>query len=113
MANTLSNLYVQSFERNVRYLAQQKGSKLRQFCQIRGENSKQNNWERVGKLTASTKGGRNVATPINDTPWSRRNETQVTKHAGDLTEQEDIGQLLIDPLSSITTVLGYALGRAI
>jgi hypothetical protein len=113
MANTLSLVYIQTFERNVRYLAQQKGSKLRQFCQTKGENSKQHNWERVGKLSASTKGGRNVATPINDTPWSRRNDTQATKHAGDLTEQEDIGQLLIDPLSSITTTLGYALGRAI
>lgn len=112
MANTIANIYILTFERNVRFLAQQKGSKLRQFCQFRGENSKQHNWDRVGQLTATTKGGRGVATPVNDTPWSRRNDTQITKHAGDLVEQEDIVQMVVDPISGITTTLGYALGRA-
>lgn len=113
MANTFSNVYIQTFERNVRFLAQQKGSKLRQFCQLRGETSKQHNWERVGKLTATTKAGRAVATPVNDTPWSRRADAQVTKHAGDVVEPEDMAQALVDPISGITTTLGYALGRAI
>lgn len=113
MANTFSNVFVQTFERNVRFLAQQQGSKLRQFCQFRGETSKQHNWERVGKLTATTKAGRAVATPVNDTPWSRRADSQVTKHAGDLVEPEDIGQALVDPVSGITRALGMALGRAI
>lgn len=112
MANSFSNVFVQSFERNVRFLAQQQGSKLRQFCQYRGETSKQHNWERVGRLTATTKAGRNVATPINDTPWSRRADSQVTKHAGDLVEPEDINQALVDPASGITRALAMALGRA-
>jgi hypothetical protein len=112
MANTFTNVYIQTFERNVRFLAQQQGSKLRQFCQYRGEGSKQHNWERVGKLTATTKGGRNVATPINDTPWSRRADAQLTKHAGDLVEPEDVNQALVDPVSGITRALGMALGRA-
>jgi hypothetical protein len=112
MANTVSNAYIQTFERNVRFLAQQKGSKLRQFCQFRGEQSKQHNWDRVGKLTATTKAGRAVASPVNDTPYSRRTDAQITKHAGDLVEPEDIVQMLSDPVSNTSTALAYAMGRA-
>jgi hypothetical protein len=112
MANTAGNVYVSTFERNVRFLAQQKGSKLRQYCQYKGETSKNHNWERVGKLNAATKVGRGAASPVNDTPFSRRTDSQVTKHAGDLVEPEDINQMLIDPTSSITVALSWALGRA-
>jgi hypothetical protein len=110
--NTVSNAFVQTFEKNVRFLAQQKGSKLRQFCQFRGETSKQHNWDRVGKLTATTKAGRAVASPVNDTPYSRRTEAQITKHAGDLIEPDDINQMLSDPASNTSTAISYAMGRA-
>jgi hypothetical protein len=112
MANTVSNAFISTFEANVRFLAQQKGSKLRQFCQYRGENSKNHNWDRVGKLTATTKAGRAVASPVNDTPYSRRTDAQVTKHAGDLVEPEDIVQMLSDPASNTSTAISYAMGRA-
>lgn len=112
MANTVANAYVSTFEANVRFLAQQKGSKLRQFCQYRGEQSKNHNWDRVGKLTATTKAGRAVASPVNDTPYSRRTDSQVTKHAGDLIEPEDFVQMMSDPASNTTTAISYAMGRA-
>lgn len=106
------NAYVTTFERNVRFLAQQKGSKLRQFVQTRGETSKSHNWDRVGQLSAVPKAGRGVATPVSGTPWSRRADSQATKHAGDLVEPEDPVQMFSDPLSAITHALGMALGRA-
>lgn len=112
MANTVANAYVQTFEANVRFLAQQKGSKLRQFCQFRGETSKNHNWDRVGLLSATTKAGRAVASPVNDTPYSRRTDAQVTKHAGDLIEPEDINQMLSDPANNTTRALAMAMGRA-
>jgi hypothetical protein len=112
MANTVSNAYVSTFEANVRFLAQQKGSKLRQYCQYRGEKSKNHNWDRVGKLTAVTKAGRAVASPVNDTPYSRRTDAQVTKHAGDLIEPEDFVQMMSDPASNTTVAISYAMGRA-
>jgi hypothetical protein len=113
MANTVSNVYVQTFERNVRFLAQQKGSRMLPWTTKKGEQSQKHNFERVGKLTATTKAGRGVASPVNDTPFDRRVVTPVTKHVGDLVEPEDVVQLLIDPVSAITTAVGYALGRAI
>jgi hypothetical protein len=112
MAVTITNAFVLTFEQNVRFLAQQKGSKLRQFCQFRGENSKSNNWDRVGRMTATPKVGRGVATPVGDTPYSRRADAQATQHAGDLVEPEEIVQMLSDPASNTTTAIAYAMGRA-
>lgn len=112
MANTVANAYVSTFESNVRFLAQQKYSKLRQFCQFRGEHSKNHNWDRVGRMTATTKAGRGVATPVNDTPYSRRTDAQITKHAGDLIEPEDINQMLSDPANNTTKAISMAMGRA-
>jgi hypothetical protein len=113
MANTVANVFVQTFERNVRFLAQQKGSRLLAWCQKKTEQSTKHNFERVGKLTAVTKAGRAVASPVNDTPFDRRVVTPTTKHVGDLVEPEDIVQMLVDPVSAITVAISYALGRAI
>ena len=114
MANTIPNVYIQTFEKNVRFLAQQKGSKLRPYVQMRGGDlGEKHNWERVGTIEATTKTGRGVQSPILDTPFSRRVATPVTKHAGDLVEPEDVVQMLVDPASSITTAMGYAMGRAV
>lgn len=112
MTNSISNVYVQTFERIVRFLAQQKTSKLRPYCQYRGEQSKNHNWERVGTLTATTKAGRAIATPVNDTPWSRRTDAQTTKHTGDLVEPEDVVQMIVDPTSNISQAIAFAMGRA-
>jgi hypothetical protein len=57
MANTVANVFVQTFERNVRFLAQQKGSRLLAWCQKKTEQSTKHNFERVGKLTADDQGG--------------------------------------------------------
>lgn len=113
MANTVANAYVSTFEATVRFLAQQKYSKLRPFCQFRGEHSKNHNWDRVGRMTAVTKAGRGVATPVNDTPYSRRTDAQITKHAGDLIEPEDINQMLSDPANNTTKAISMAMGRAL
>lgn len=112
MANSVSNAFVQTFEANVRFLAQQKYSKLRPYCQYRGETSKNHNWDRVGKIAAVTKVGRAVATPVNDTPYSRRTDAQITKHAGDVVEPEDINQMLSDPSSNTLKAISMAMGRA-
>jgi hypothetical protein len=112
MANTVANAYVLTFEQNVRFLAQQKMSKFRPFCQYRGETSKSHNWDRVGLITATTKAGRAVASPVNDTPYTRRADAQATKHAGDLIEPEDVVQMLSDPASNTTKAIAMAMGRA-
>ena len=113
MANTVSNAYIETFESNVRHLAQQQMTKLRSTVQEKNEKSKSHNWERLGTIEAADKSGRLVATPVQDTPWSRRVSLVGTKHAGDSTEQEDPSQMLADPNSNLTRALGMAMNRAV
>ncbi len=111
MANTIDNVFVQTFERNLRFLAQQMDTKLRGTVDERGVQSEKHNWERLGTIEATDKTGRLVATPVQDTPWSRRVSVPTTFHAGDSTEQEDVVQMIIDPNSNLTREIAYAMRR--
>ncbi len=74
-------------------------------------NGAAHNWERIGPTDFSEKTSQRVATPENDTPWSRRVSQAKTFDNGDTVEQEDIVQMLIDPLSSLTTNFSYGSNR--
>lgn len=111
MAVTISNIYVQTFENNVRHLAQQGITKLRNFVTERSTNGENHNWERLGAGTASLKSGTLVATPHQDLPWSRRVSAAATYHAGEATEQEDPVQMLVDPNSNIAMNIAMAMRR--
>lgn len=111
MASTISNVYIQTFETNLRYLAQQAETKLRGTVMERSTNGEKHNWERLGTIEAQDKIGRLVNTPVQDTPWSRRVSITQPFHVGDSTELEDPTQMLIDPNSSITRELAYAMRR--
>lgn len=113
MANTIDNVFVQTFETNLRYLAQQSDTKLRGKVQERSVNSEKHNWERLGTIEAADKTTRLATTPSQDTPWSRRVSTPTTFHVGDSVEQEDPVQMLIDPNSALTRELGMAMKRKI
>ena len=62
--------------------------------------------------SASQKTARKVATPDDDTQWSRRQSVPVTYHTGDVTEQEDIVQMIVDPNSNIAQAQAKAMRRA-
>ncbi len=113
MANTVDNVYIQTFEKNLRFLAQQSESKLRGTVQEKSTSGEKHNWERIGTIEALDKSGRLVSTPVQDTPWSRRVSLAGTFHAADSTEQEDPVQMLVDPNSNITRELGMAMKRKV
>jgi len=106
MASTIDQVYISTFERTLRHLAQQSQSKLRGIVTERGVNSKDHAWERLGSTEASLKGGRLVATPVADTVWSRRLSVAKTYHNADSTEAEDIVQMLIDPKQQFDRIAG-------
>jgi hypothetical protein len=116
---TVALVYVETYESIVRFLAQQKPSRLRSWCMEKSVQSNGHNWERLGTAEATAKSpvggptGRNVATPEDGYPFSRRRSTPGTWHTGDTTEQEDIVQVLIDPNSNIAQAQAYAMNRAI
>jgi len=111
MAITISNVYIQTFENNVRHLAQQSQSRLRRVVTERNVNSEKHNWERIGANQAQLKSGPRQATPENDSSWSRRVSQAATYDIGDTSEQEDPVQMLVDPNSNIVRSIGMAMRR--
>lgn len=111
MAITIDQLQIETFEDNVRFLAQQKPSRLISKVMNKQTNGAAHNWERVGPTDFSEKTAARQATPENDTPWSRRVSQAKTYDNGDTVEQEDIVQMLIDPLSTLTQNLAMGSNR--
>lgn len=112
MGASISNVYIQTYETYVRFLAQQGVTRFRPWTMERGVQSEAHNWERLGPQEAVQKTARLAPTPEQDYPWSRRQSQPVTYHTGDSTEQEDIVQMLIDPNSNIAKAQGMAMKRA-
>lgn len=113
MPNTIDNAYVRTFEDNVRFLAQQSDTRLRAWVDEHNGPGEDHVWETLASTEAEEKIGRLVATPVNDTPWDNRMATISTYHAGDSTEQEDPGQMLMDPNSKLTRALAMAMRREV
>ncbi len=119
MANSISNVYIETFENNVRHLAQQSITRLRPFITERGTNGERHNWERLNfggqsnNGAAVIKSGVRVATPFEDLEWSRRVSSADTYHIGETSEQEDPVQMLVDPNSNIALNLGMAMRRTV
>lgn len=118
MANSIANVYVQTFADNVRFLAQQGDARLLSWCQTENRDAVSHNFERLGAMAMGAKAdrgtaGRNADSPINDAPWSRRQTICATYDGGDLVEPEDIVQMLVEPTSKITRALGMAAKRQI
>ena len=112
MANTIDQVYVDTFEQNLRHVAQQEVTKLQPWCQVRGEESENHNWEKLGSSDAAVKTTRLQATPVADTVWSRRVSVSQTWDNGESTEQEDPVQMIVDPNSNLVMSLGYSMRRA-
>ena len=111
MSITISNVYVQTFENNVRHLAQQSMARLRGKVQERAVSSEKHNWETMGANEAQPKAGPRTPTPENDSDWGRRTSIAETFDIGDTSEQEDPVQMLVDPNSNISKSIGMAMRR--
>ena len=112
MGASVSNVFVETYERTVRHLAQQSITRLRPWVVERSVQSEGHNWERLGSREAIAKTARLQPTPFQDYPWSRRKSIPVTFNTGDDTEHEDIAQMLVDPNSNIAIAQGKAMRRA-
>ena len=112
MSATIPNAYIQTYETNVRHLAQQGITRLRPWVMEKSVQSEGHNWDRLAATTAQQKTTRKQVTPDNETAWSRRKSIPVTYDTGDVTEQEDVVQMIIDPNSSYAVAQGKAMRRA-
>lgn len=112
MATDIDKVYISTFERTLRHLAQQSITRLRPYVTERATNGKDHGWERLSASTSVAKGAGLVATPSTGGTYSRRLSLAITEHAGDSTQQEDIVQMLIDPNSNQAMSLAMAIRRA-
>ena len=112
MGVSIEDVYIQTYESTVRHLAQQGITRLRPWVTERSVQSEAHNWERIAAATAIAKTTRKVATPDSDTQWSRRQSVPATFHVGDVTEQEDIVKMLVDPNSNYAMAHAKAMRRA-
>ena len=112
MGDSVDAVFVETYERTVRHLAQQSITRLRPWVVERAVHSEGHNWERLGVREAIPKTTRLQPTPFQDYPWSRRKSIPVTFNTGDDTEHEDIVQMLVDPNSNIAIAQGKAMRRA-
>jgi hypothetical protein len=112
MSATIDKIYVQTFERNLRFLAQQEAARLRPYVTERGVDGINHNWERLGSKEATQKTTRAQATPVADFVFSRRVSLAKTWNIGELVENEDPSQALVDINSGLTQSMGYAMKRS-
>lgn len=112
MVINIENSYIQTFESNVRHLAQQGESLLRNKVTERGDNGEKHNWDRLAPTAAVQKVAKRVATPYQDGNWTRRVSVAQTWHWADSYEEQDIIQMLIDPQSALVRNGASAMKRA-
>ena len=112
MGQSVDAVFVNTYETNVRHLAQQGVTRLRPWVMEKSVQSEGHNWERLGVRDAEEKTSRLAPTPSQDYPWSRRKSIPVTYDTGDDTEQEDIVQMIVDPNSNIAQAQAKAMRRA-
>ena len=112
MGQSVEQIYVNTYETHVRHLAQQGITRLRPWVMEKSVQSEAHNWERLAAAEANIKSTRKQETPDNDTQWSRRQSQPVVYDVGDVTEPEDITQMIVDPNSNYAKAHGMALRRA-
>jgi hypothetical protein len=112
MSTTIDKIYIQTFERNLRFLAQQEVNRLRPYVTERGVDGVNHNWERLGSKEATQKTTRAQATPVADFVFSRRVSLAQIWNVGELVEQEDPTQALVDINGGLNQSMGFAMRRA-
>lgn len=122
MAITIPAAYIETFEATVRQLAQQKRSRLRMCVSEVNNQSEKHNWDRLGSSTARAKTAARMVSPAGGNgsgavgatdglAWTRRNTVIATYDTGEVIEQEDIVQMLIDPKNATVENLVMNMNR--
>lgn len=112
MAITIQSSYIDTFESNVRHLAQQGDALLRNKVTEKATSGENHNWDKLAPSAAVQKVAKRVATPYQDAAWTRRVSVAQTWHWADSYEEQDIVQMLIDPASALTMNGAMAMKRA-
>jgi hypothetical protein len=124
MAITIDQAYIDTFESNVRHLAQQGETLLRNHVTTVFNESEAHNWDRLAPSQARQKTSARMVSPAggdgsgavgatDGLTWDRRKTVIASYDAGEVIEQEDPVQMLIDPQSAVTSNLAMAMKRQV
>ncbi len=124
MPITVDRAYIETFESNVRQLAQQRTTRLRQFVTAVNKQSESHNWDRLAASSARKKtsprmespAGGNGSGAVGSTDgleWTRRKTVVETYDTGEIIEPENLVQTLIDPKSASTVNLAMNMARQV
>lgn len=103
---------VDAFSANVFHLAQQDGSRLRQFCRMETQAAESKFWDRIGVRGKSRKKqGRHSDVVYDDTPHSRRMVTMEDLYQADMVDDADKLRTIMDPENEYAKAMSMALGR--
>ncbi len=113
MSTSVDIAFVQEFNANVIHLAQQKGSRLRNFVRTKTLKAKSGHFERLASGAMFKRTSRHQDTMIGNLAHSRRRVVLDDYERGELVDEEDDIKLLIDPDNEYAMALGNAAGRQI
>jgi hypothetical protein len=112
MSFTISTAQVQQFAANLRFLAQQKGSRVRGTHIEDTLEGERRYLEQLAPTAAQKRRARNADSPIMNSQHLRRSIASYDYEWGDLVDREDKARLLIDPESDYAINAGMALMRS-
>jgi hypothetical protein len=114
MSNQITTAFVKQFGSEVEMLVQQKGSRLRRAVRVEtGIRGKVEFFDQIGATEAIETATRHADSPLVETPHDRRMVTMVNVEWGDLIDDFDRVQTLIDPTNPYTMNAGWAVGRKV
>lgn len=111
MSVEISTAFVEQFKDTVTLLAQQRGSKLRGSLMEETLTGKRVAFEQVAPTRAQRTTTRHADSPLISTPHRRRWASAIDVEWGDLIDDFDRLNMLIDPESAYTQNAGFAVGR--
>lgn len=116
MPKTIDQAYINTYETNLRHLAQQSETLARNWVEVKYEHSEAHNWEIIDAQDDAdmrTKAGGLQDTPDFDEEWGKRRTNIATYDTANSVQQEDPIQMLVDPNSALTRRQSMAMRRKI
>jgi len=111
MSFQIDTAFVKQYHANVERLLQQRGSKLRGAVRVESQSSEEQYWEQIGSVEALPVTTRHDDSPLVSTPHDRRRVTLKAYNVGDMVDQLDKVQMLIDPTSTYVQNFVDAISR--
>jgi hypothetical protein len=113
MSFQITTAFVDQFGSTLMHLAQQKGSRLRQFVESESVRGEQAFFDQLGSTEARVRTTRHGDSPLISTPHARRRVTMLDYEWGDMIDDQDKLRTLIDPANGYVQAGMWALGRSI